>query len=397
MINLALWWEFWMRVWRSQPIITYDTSWEPPNTTAKLVGAFVGVVIAVLAMLTVRFAAWWARQHQQQDDAMRGLRKGEGDSCKHGVRKWKKCRPCAEEAFPETDYAALEAEHLGVPPHDGKPGTGIYAAPPRPVVPNICYMCNNSIQEPIWIEGANPGCGYWKCTTCLPRRPLDGEPLFVTHDGPNFIYSKDDPWVYGNSPGDLVGKTSWERKQLEPRFPGVNVHLDQSVLHCYHCEEYKTCRGPCVPTVNCFCPVCSQHPDKLKYPLPLADNRYTFDPAVWRDREIYIGTREPFKNWVRLKSSGGLYKVERCTLLWGRPQVYTISRDYTHLGKQWYEFPADSLEQAVPISDEPWKRTGCLAHPSMNVGLISTWKYTTESDRQLAAAWVRCGCLVPIL
>ncbi len=144
-----------------------------------------------------------------------------------------------------------------------------------------------------------------------------------------------DPWIYEDPPGDVIGKQQW----------------------------------------------------------PAADNRYTFDPAVWKDREIYIGTREPFKNWVRLKSTGMLFKVERVEAH-GNLRLYTVSRDYTALGKQEYQFLTEYLEQAAPRDGEPWQVKRCHKHyivPTDDRRIV--WSSEMDCYRDM----VRCGCLVSVL
>lgn len=109
--------------------------------TKMLLSLGISVLVLGLCWLAAKYAIWWNRRREVWDDMRLAALPSR---CVHGLRKSEWCSYCDEPGkplIPAADnrydladvphklnlYAGIEAEHLGVPPHDGEPGTGIYA------------------------------------------------------------------------------------------------------------------------------------------------------------------------------------------------------------------------------------------------------------------------------
>ena len=319
MINLGFWWALYMLVGQWPP---YDVA--PPEAAGMpaIAQLFLAVLAGVWASLVILVYQSWLRRRAKWAEDMTSLRKGEGDSCKHGIKKWKRCRPCAQEAFPPEGPLKIEVDKYGQPLH-----------PPKMVIVDEVAYFDWQTQLDKWAKIEHDH----RPSKIDVTLPVEKKLYFDLESG--VLYGK------GLPDSTDLWEAWWRQNQGEQRWP-------------------------------------------------LADNRYDLDPTLWRDRAIYKGTETTIQRWARLKASGGLYKVERCTLLWGRPQVYTISRDYSHIGKQYYQFPADYLEQAVPRDGERWRWSSCTPGHGVIQPIDFTHAGPSGEGERLG---VRCGCLVPIL
>lgn len=313
---VAFWWQVfqWLEARHFfMPIVSYTP--EEGLSAAGKVTIFVGFwVLAAVGMLLVERAT---RRRRRALEAMTAAI--DSISCKHGVRKWKKCRPCAEEAFP-----------------------------PKKVMEVVDEMAP------------------------YPPRPADGEPLF-TGGGPNLLghCKATASCVYGcrcACPG------CWGMRAGEQRFPEptpspsllseIRAALERRGMIVQNLEEQW---------IN------NHHERTRDWTLRVR--------AVERTVPVPVPT---FKNWVR--HVGGLYKLEH-----EQGNHVTVSRDYTHLGKKYYVFLRENLEQAVPLEGERWETRLCDRHQLR--GGYDWWK-TVELNRPLqlpAEEFVRCGCLLPAL